>query len=170
MDVVGATPSRATRPTKPARSGWLVLTLTGTAAFWSANFLISLTPSAAAYRSALTIRYVPMLLEAAGGGLLVAGVLALLLVRFGTRVPGTGPVRKALFLAMCALVVVTVLVEVPSKVGAGIDDPVRWLFVATVINTIRVLALGLAIGLGARATRRLSTSSPRLMATKERKP
>ena len=169
MDVVEAARSGAARPAKPARSGWLALWLAGAAAFWSANLVISLTPSAAAYRSALSIRYVPMLLEAAAGELIVAGVLALGLVRFPGRIPGAGPVRKALFLAVCALVVVTVLVEVPSKFGADVEDRGRWLFVATVFNTVRVLALGLAIGLVARARQTRADPHP-LVRIKEKKP
>jgi hypothetical protein len=133
-----------------AWGGWVSLTLTGMAAFWSANLLISLTPIAAAYRSALSIEYVPMVLEAAVGGLIIAGVVALIMVRSGTRVPGGGPLRRALFLAMCVLVAVTLLVEVPAKLGAGIDDPGSWLIAATIFNTIRVVVLGLAIGLVAR--------------------
>jgi hypothetical protein len=48
------------------------LAIAGASAFWIVNLLISLTPVAADYRSALSIRYVPMLIEAALGGLLTA--------------------------------------------------------------------------------------------------
>lgn len=167
MDVVEAARTGARRSARPAWAGWTVLTLTGAAAFWSANLLISLTPSAAAYRSALSIRYVPMLLEAAVGGLVLAGVVAMVLLRFGARIPGGGPVPQSLFLAACALVIATAVVEVPAKLGAGIEDPGRWLLVATVFNTVRVLALGLAIGLVAR---RRDAGGPRSPATKEKKP
>ncbi len=169
MDVVEASRSRADRPREPARTGWGALTLTGAAAFWSANLLISLTPSAAAYRSALSIRYLPMLLEAAVGGVVVAGVVAWTLVRFGARVPGRGPVWRALFLATCSVVLVTVVVEVPAKFGAGIEQPGRWLLVATVFNSIRVLALGLAIGLVA-ANVDTGVGRSRSVATKEKQP
>jgi len=160
MDVVEAARSRARRRPEPARGGWPALTLSGAAAFWLANLLISMTPLAAAYRSALSIRYLPMLAEAAVGGLVVAGVVAALLVRFGARVPGAGPLRQALVLAGCALVVLTLLVEVPAKLRSGVDDPVRWLLVATAINTVRVLALGLAVGGLARAAYRHRTPTP----------
>jgi hypothetical protein len=167
VDVVEAARSGARRRASPAWAGWTALTLTGAAAFWSANLFVSLTPSAAAYRSALSIRYVPMLLEAAVGGLVLAGVVALVLVRFGARVPGGGPVPRSLLLAACALVIATAVVEVPAKLGAGIEDPGRWLLLATVFNTVRVLALGLAIGLVAR---RRDPGGPRSPATKEKKP
>ncbi len=161
--------SRDDRPTTPVRVRWGTLTVTGAAAFWSANLLISLTPTAAAYRSALSTRYLPMLLQAAVGGLVLAGVVALILVRLGARVPGGGPVRRAMFLAACALAVVTVVVELPAKLGADVDEPGRWLVVATVIDTIRILPLGLTVGLVARE-RDTGPERPRPVATKETQP
>ena len=150
MDVVEAPRGRTGRRAR-ARGGWVALTLAGAAAFWAANLIISLTPSAAAYRSALSIEYVPMLVEAAVGGLVLAGLCSLIMLRLGDRVPGSGRLHQALVLAACALALVTVVVEVPAKFGARIDDPGRWLLVATVINAIRILALGVTIGLLARA-------------------
>ena len=158
MDIVEmrSSVSRDPRLTKPPKAGWWVLTLSGAAAFWLTNLAISMTPIAAAYRSALSIPYVPMLLEAAVGGLVVAGAVALLLTRFPDRVPGLGPLLKAILLAVGALVLLTVLVEVPAKLGSELAEPGHWLLVAMAFNTIRFLALGVTIGLIARgrATRR----------------
>jgi hypothetical protein len=95
-----------------------------------------------------------MLAEAAVGGLVLGEVLALLLVRHPSKVPGTGVLSKALVLGAVALVVVTIGIEAPSKLTSGVDDPAHWLLVATVINLLRILALaaavGLAVGAGAR--------------------
>ncbi|MGB8019695.1 MAG: hypothetical protein WCF04_00540 [Candidatus Nanopelagicales bacterium] len=110
-----------------------------------------MTPIAAAYRSALSITYVPMLVEAAVGGLVIASAVTLVLVRYPERVPGTGPLSRALWLSAAALVFLTVFVEVPSKLLSGVPNPGYWLLVATVFNVIRVLALGVAIGLVNRA-------------------
>ena len=132
--------------------------MAGAVAFWSANFVISLTPIAAEYRSALSIQYVPMLIQAAFGGLLIASVVAVVQVRYPERVPGTGPMSRALWLSAAALVLLTVFVEVPSKLGSGVADPGHWLLVATVFNVIRVLALGVAIGLVTR--RQLAGARP----------
>ncbi|HYO20630.1 MAG TPA: hypothetical protein VES02_18400 [Dermatophilaceae bacterium] len=153
MDVVEV-PSSGPRNAKPAgspRSSWRRPAAVGAAAFWSANLVISWTPIAAGYRSALSITYVPMLVEAALGGLLLASVVALVLVRYPERVPDTGPLSRALWLSAAALVLLTVFVEVPSKLLSGVSDPGHWLFVATVFNVIRVLALGVAVGLVTRA-------------------
>ena len=155
MDIVEVPPSgaRGSRPARSAGSRWWVPALAGAAAFWVANLVISWTPVAAGYRSALSIRYLPMLVEAAVGGLLVAAAMAFLLVRYPQRIPGAGPLRKALLLAVGALVLLTVLVEVPSKLGSDLADPGHWLLVATVFNVIRILALAFTIGLLTRTRR-----------------
>jgi hypothetical protein len=44
-----------------------------------------------------------------------------------------------------------VVVELPSTLRSGVSDPGHWLLVATAFNVLRVLALGLAIGLVTRA-------------------
>jgi len=46
----------------------LVLAIAGGLGFWVANFAISRTPIAAEYRAALSISYLPMLLESLLGG------------------------------------------------------------------------------------------------------
>lgn len=152
MDVVAVPPrdSRSPSPTRSGGGGWRVPALVGAAAFWLANFVISLTPVAAGYRSALSIAYVPMLVEAAVGGMVVAVAVALPLARYPQRVPGTAPLTKAFLLGLCALVVLTVVVEVPSKLGSEVTDSGHWLLVATVFNAIRVLALAAAVGLVVR--------------------
>jgi hypothetical protein len=143
-------PTRAPARAASAGTAWWGPALAGAAAFWLANLGISLTPVAASYRSALSIAYGPMLLEAAAGGLVVAGAVAFLLTRFPGRVPGSAPVGKALVLALGALVLLTVLLEVPAKVRSDVADAGHWLLVATFFNAVRVLALGVAVGLVAR--------------------
>ena len=151
MENVGVRRRGVRGPGRATAGGWWVVALVGAAAFWLANLAISLTPVAAAYRDALSIAYVPMLVEAAVGGLVVATVVTLPLARVPDRMPGHGPVAKAVLLAVAALVLVTVLLEVPAKLRAGVADPGHWLLVATVFNAIRILALGVAIGLAARS-------------------
>ncbi len=156
MDIVEVGTSQ-TRPPAPTRSGkgWRVPALAGAAAFWLANLAISLTPVAAGYRRALSIPYLPMLVEAAVGGLVVAALVAFLLTRYPDRVPGHGPLGKGLALAVGVLVLLTLFLALPSVQGSKVADPGRWLLVGTAINAIRILALGVAIGLvtRARATR-----------------
>ncbi len=135
--------ARGPRPVGPASTGWWFPALAGAVAFWLANLVISLTPVAADFRSARSIPYVPMLVEAAAGGLVTAGAVAFLLTRFPGRVPGHGPLGKALVLATLALVLLTAFVAVPATLRSDAADPGHWLLVETVINAIRILALGL---------------------------
>jgi hypothetical protein len=92
-----------------------------------------------------------MLAEAAVGGLVLGGVLSFLLVLHPSKVPGSGPVNRALLLGAVALVLVTLGIEVPSKLAVDVDDPVHWMLVATIFNVLRILALATAVGLVADA-------------------
>lgn len=152
MDVaeVPSSGPRSAKLERSPRGSWRRPAVAGAVAFWSANLVISWTPIAATYRSALSITYVPMLVEAAFGGLFIASLVAAVLVRYPQRVPGTGPLSGALWLSGAALVLLTVFVEVPSKLLSGVSDPGHWLLVATAFNVIRILALGVAIGLVTR--------------------
>ena len=62
-----------------------MLAVAGGLGFWLANLAISLTPIAAAYRDALGIQYVPMLLEAALGGVVIGLFVSGALLRWPAR-------------------------------------------------------------------------------------
>ncbi|MGO4340393.1 hypothetical protein [Pedococcus sp. 2YAF34] len=124
---------------------WLPV-VAGAAAFWLANLAISLTPVAADYRSVLSIDYVPMLVEAAVGGVVISSAVAFLLMRFGDHVPGRGELAKALVLSAGALALLTVIVGIPSVLGSGMAQRGHWFLVGLVINAIRIGALGVAVG------------------------
>ena len=141
-------------PVKRMSGGWAAPAVAGAAAFWLANLAISATPVAAGYRSALSIRYVPMLAEAAVGGLVLGGLVAFLLIHHPSKIPGFSPLAKALVLGAIALAVVTIGIEAPSKLASGVEDPGHWLLVATGFNLVRMLALAATIGLGAETDAR----------------
>ena len=123
-----------------------VLAVAGAAGFWLANFAISLTPVAADYRSGLGISYVPMLVESLVGGLIMGFGVAYCLLRFFDRIPTRNPVGKALVLAALGLVLLTVVIEVPAKLGASTPDAGRYFLIALAINVIRVGVLAWVIG------------------------
>ena len=123
-----------------------LLAVGGGLAFWLANLAISLTPLAAEYRAALSIPYLPMLVEALFGGLVLGFCVAYALVRRGARMRVTSPVLASMVLSMIALVAVTLLVEVPSKFLAPSGDPGRYFLVGTLFNLVRILALGAMVG------------------------
>lgn len=131
-----------------AKAMWkdtLVLTAVGGLAFWLANFAISRTRIAAEYRSAMSISYFPMLLESLVGGLIIGFLVSYPLLRFFDRIPGRGAVVKSVMVSSFVLVMATILVGRPSSFSAT-DNVVRYFLISTMINVIRILALGLATG------------------------
>jgi uncharacterized membrane-anchored protein len=123
----------------------LVLTVVGGLAFWLANFVISRTHIAAEYRAAMSISYIPMLLESLVGGLAIGLLVSYSLLHFFDRIPGRNAILKAILVSLCALVLVTVLFGRPSSFAAT-DNVPRYFLIGTMINVIRIPVLGLAVG------------------------
>jgi hypothetical protein len=135
-----------------------VLTLTGGFAFWLANFAISRTPIAADYRAAMSISYFPMLLESLIGGLIIGFCVSYPLLRFFDRIPVKDPITKSIILSSILLVIVTILLGNPSSFYAT-NNVLRYFIISTVINVIRITALGIAIGYVCKRQYRESKSS-----------
>jgi riboflavin transporter FmnP len=123
-----------------------ILAVAGGLGFWVANLAISLTPIAAEYRAALSISYLPMLLEALLGGLIIGFCVSCSLLRFFDKIPARNPILKSVLLSFIALVIVTVLIELPAKAVTTTSDPVHYFLIGAVFNVLRILALGLTIG------------------------
>jgi hypothetical protein len=123
----------------------LVLAIGGGLGFWVANFAISLTPVAAEYRAALSISYLPMLLEALLGGLIIGFCVSYSLLHFFDRIPTRSTLLKAVTLSLIVLVIVTMLIEVPAKLFTTTSDALRYFLIGTMFNGLRILALGVVI-------------------------
>jgi len=123
----------------------LVLTLAGGLAFWLANFAISRTTIAAEYRAAMSIAYLPMLLQSLIGGLIIGLLVSYLLLRFFDRIPTKDPLIKSVFLSTLILIFVTITLGGPSSFFAT-NNVMRYFIIGTVFNVIRITALGFTIG------------------------
>ena len=123
----------------------LVLTLMGGAAFWLTNFMISRTPIAAEYRTAMSISYYPMLLESLIGGLIIGLWVSIPLLRFYNSIPAKDPILKSVLLSSLVLVIVTIVLGGPSSFFAT-NNVLRFFIIGTVFNIIRITALGIVIG------------------------
>lgn len=124
----------------------LVLAIAGGLGFWAANFAISRTPIAAEYRAALSISYLPMLLEALLGGLIIGSCVSYGLLRFFDKLPTKNPVLKSVILSFIVLLIATILIEVPAKFLTTTSDALRYFLIGALFNVLRILALGTVIG------------------------
>ena len=123
-----------------------VLTLVGGLAFWLANYAISRTAIAAEYRAAMSISYYPMLLESLVGGLIIGLWVGYTLLRFFDRIPVKDPILKSVILSSIMLVIITILIGGPSSFYAT-NNALRYFIIGTIFNVIRILALGIVVGL-----------------------
>lgn len=133
----------------PSREIWreaLVLAIAGGFGFWVANFAISLTPIAAEYRTALSIAYVAMLLEAFLGSLIIGFCVSYCLLRYFDKIPTKNPILKSVILSAIALLIVTLLIELPAKFFTTTPGALRYFLIGTLFNTFRLLAMGSVIG------------------------
>jgi hypothetical protein len=121
------------------------LTIVGGAAFWTANFAISLTPIAAGYRAALSITYLPMLVESLVGGLIIGLFVSYFLLNSSGRTPTENPILRSVMLSFIALIIVTILFGVPSSFRTTSDGLYVFL-IGALFNVLRILALGVVVG------------------------
>lgn len=120
----------------------LTLTTAGGAAFWVTDFLMAISPIAAAYKAAFSFSSLPVALaEALAGGLMIAFSVSFFLLRFLSRLPGKNPIAKALMLSFGAMVIIEVLSTLGDPTHASV-----YLLLDTGMNAPRFLALGLVIG------------------------
>jgi hypothetical protein len=124
----------------------VILAVVGGLAFWVTNFAISLTPIAAEYRAGLSISYFPMLLEALVGGLIIGFGVSFFLLRFFDKIPTKNPILKSVILSVIALIIFTILLEVPAKFLTNTNDALHYFLIGALFNALRILALGLVIG------------------------
>lgn len=129
---------------------WMLSTFCGAAGFWLANFGISLTPVAADYRASVGIAYLPMVIEALAGGVVIAAGVSTTMPWAQARWPRHSPMAVSLWLSVIALIAVTALIEAPAKLPDATGQPWHDLLVATAFNVVRIPALGVAIGSVAR--------------------
>jgi hypothetical protein len=124
----------------------LILAIAGGLGFWIANYAISRTPIAAEYRAALSISYLPMLLESLFGGLVIGICVSYFLLRFSDKIPTKNPILKSLILSFIVLIIVTILIEVPARFLTTTIDALRYFLIGAIFNVLRILVLGIVIG------------------------
>ena len=122
------------------------LTVAGGVAFWIVDFAISLSPISAEYMAAFSISSLPMaLVEALLGGMVIACFVSYFLLRFFDKIPTKNPIPKSVILSFVALVIATILIDVPRSLH-GPSDALYYFLIGIMLNVPRFLALGIGIG------------------------
>ncbi len=120
----------------------LTLAATGGVAFWITDFIMAVSPIAAAYQAAFSFSSLPeVLVEALAGGLVIAFGVSFFLLRFFIRLPGKNPIVKALILSFGIMVIIEGLSALGDPTNASV-----YLLLDTGMNAPRFFALGLVIG------------------------
>lgn len=125
------------------------LTIGGAVVFWAITVVTSLLPIAADYRAA----YSNWSAQSVWIGSLFVGIIigcgiSYILVRFFNKLPTKNSIVKSGILGFIALVVVTLLIDVPRGFFGPSDIPraTYWFLIGLAFNAVRFLALGLIIG------------------------
>ncbi len=118
------------------------LTAAGGVAFWIVDFAIAMSPISSEYMAAFSISSLPLaLVEAFVGGMVIACFVSFFLLRFFEKIPTKNPILKSVILSFAAIVVIEVLSTFGNPSNAYV-----YLLVDTVMNTPRILALGIVVG------------------------
>ncbi len=126
----------------------LMLTIGGAAVFWATTVATSLLPIAAEYRAAYTNWKIQTVwLDSLFAGLIIGGSVSYFLLRSLRKVPTKNPVLESARLGFVALVIATLVVDVPrSLLAPGPGDTWHYFLIGLIFNAARFLLLGLATG------------------------
>lgn len=124
------------------------LTLGGGIVFWATTIATSLLPIAAAYRASFSNRswniqtvWVGSLLA----GMIIACCVSYALLRYMEKNQTRNPIQKSAILSIIALVIATILTDVPRSF-LGASDSLYYFLIGIMLNIPRFLALGIVIG------------------------
>ena len=123
----------------------MVLAAVGGLAFWAVSIVTSLVPFTADYRAArwsagtVWVGSLP-------AGMIIGFFVSFFLLRFFDKIPANNPIIKSVILSLIALIIVTILLEVPSHFLTPNSDPMHYFLIGLLFNVLRILALGIVIG------------------------
>jgi hypothetical protein len=122
------------------------LTIGGGVVFWITTIITSLLPIAADYRAAFSNWSVQTVwIDSLFVGLIIGCMISYFLLRFFDKIPTMNPILKSVILSFVALVIVTILIDIPrSFLGSG--DVLYYFFIGVIFNGARFLILGIVIG------------------------
>jgi uncharacterized protein YacL len=123
----------------------LILAIVGGLAFWAATIAISLLPIAAEYRAAESISNIQMVwVGSLPAGMIIGCLVSFSLLRFFDKIPTKNPILKSVILSFIALVIATILLEVPASFRTS--DALYYFLIDEMLNVPRFLFVGIVIG------------------------
>jgi hypothetical protein len=125
-----------------------ILTLGGGLVFWATTIATSLLPIAAEYRAAFTNWKIQTVwVDSLLAGLIIGCGVSYFLLRSLNKIPTKNPILESASLSFVALVIATILIDVPrSLLTPGPGDPWYYFLVGLMFNAARFLLLGFVIG------------------------
>ena len=122
------------------------LTIGGGVVFWVTTIAISLLPIAAEYRAAFSNWSIQTVwVDSLLVGLIIGCFVSYFLLRFFDKIPTKNPILKSVILSFVALVIATILIEVPRSFH-GPSDALYYFLIGVMFNVPRFLFLGIVIG------------------------
>jgi hypothetical protein len=122
------------------------LTIGGGIVFWVITILTSLLPIAAEYRAAFSNWSVQTVwVDSLFVGLIIGCFVSYFLLRFFDKIPTKNPILKSVILSFVALVIATILIDVPRSFY-GSSDAWYYFLIGAMFNLTRFLFLGIVIG------------------------
>jgi hypothetical protein len=126
----------------------LLLAIGGGAMFWVTSIATSLLPIAAKYRAAFSNWSMQTVwIDSLPAGLIAGGCVSYCLLRLLEKNPARDPILNSVILSFIALVIATILIDVPrSFLPPGPKDALYYFLIGILFNTARFLFLGFVIG------------------------
>ena len=125
-----------------------ILTIGGGAVFWITTIATSLLPLAAEYRAAYSNWSIQTVwVDSLFVGMIIGVCVSYALLRSLQKGPTQDPILKSVILSIIALVIATLLIDVPrSFLLPGTREALYYFLIGSMFNLVRFLFLGVAIG------------------------
>jgi asparagine N-glycosylation enzyme membrane subunit Stt3 len=146
MNTTKESPYGTNRKTAAIVGMLFILTIGGGVAFWVTTIATSLLPIAAEYRAAFSNWSIQTVwVDSLLVGMIIGCCVSYSLLRFIDKNPTKNPILKSTILSCIALVIATLLIDVPRSI-IGPSHALYYFLIGVIFNVVRLLFLGLAIG------------------------
>jgi hypothetical protein len=124
------------------------LTMVGGVVFWATTVATSLLPIAAEYRAAYSNWSIQTVwVDSLPAGMIIGCCVSYSLHRLFAKLPTRNPILKSATLGFVALVIATILIDVPRIfLLPGPGDALYYFLIGIMLNVPRFLFLGIGIG------------------------